>query len=156
MLIPDLPSLWHQAGWLFLFCRKHRKVRGAFVSPENTCKSMNACRPENCPVKTNTVERALIGTPLRSPPGKLNSSPRCSALAAMGRIALYILSSADRSCLSSVAAVEHRPPCWRERQCFVWIVHLQLLLHYFRWLLQPKEDFQGSPLHIFSTFVLFC
>lgn len=75
----------HQTSWQFFFCLKHRRAGETFVSPENTCKSMKACRPENCSVRTNTVERALIG--LRPQPGKLNSSLRCSAPAVMGRTA---------------------------------------------------------------------
>lgn len=85
-LNPWPPLSLMPGSWLSFFCPIHRKTREAFVSLENTCKSMKACRAENCSVKTDTVESALIGTRLRPRPGKLNSSCRCSALAVMGRI----------------------------------------------------------------------
>lgn len=137
--IPGLLRLWCQAGWLFSFCLKHHKTREAFISQENTYKSVNACRPENCSVKTNTVEHALIGTGLRLSARKTKFTLMfCTSSDGENCLLASVLCRQE---LSSLEAIKNRPPCRWAWQCFVWITHLQHMLCYFCWLLQCLRDF---------------
>lgn len=98
---------------------------------------------------TNTVERALIGSPSRSQTGKLSSSPRCSAQQWRGDLPCRFCPLQTGTVFSRCCKAQTSLPMGMEVLCELYTCSSCGVP--FADYVNLRKDFQGNPLDVFST-----